>query len=122
MTIRPNYYRVDVKTRVFDARNEERASTLVELECQDLIEGLGLDFNLGNAQKYLFRTGRKGDIEDRLADLKKIQTYIGFAVDAEQAKQAKRERLLKGAGAPEATRGFASDEGHVAIGHAAVRR
>ena len=91
MTIRPNYYRVAVKVRTYDARGEERASTRVELECQDLIEGLDLDFNLGNAQKYLFRAGRKGDVEDRLSDLKKIQTYVAFAVQAEE-RQAELRR------------------------------
>lgn len=114
MTIRPNYYRVDVKTRVFDDRSEPRASTPVELECQDLIEGLGLDFNLGNAQKYLFRAGRKGDIEDRLADLKKIQTYVGFAVDAEE-KQARLRASSAKVSSPALSRGFATDEGHGAV-------
>jgi hypothetical protein len=82
MTIRPNYYRVDVRTRSTSDRSRARADIVVDLECQDLIEALYLDFNLGNAQKYLFRAGRKGDEADRLSDLKKIQTYVGFAIDA----------------------------------------
>lgn len=85
MTIRPNYYRVRVRARAIlpeGVANERRASTLVEVECQDLIEALGLDFNTGNALKYLFRAGKKSPT--RLEDMRKVLTYAGFAVEAEE--------------------------------------
>jgi hypothetical protein len=53
---------------------------LVEVECQDLIEALGLGFNEGNVLKYLFRAGHKTPA--RLDDLRKVLTYAGFAVEA----------------------------------------
>jgi hypothetical protein len=47
------------------------------VEAIDVIEAFGLDFNLGNAVKYLLRAGRKGDA---LTDLKKAAWYVGRAI------------------------------------------
>ena len=41
------------------------------IECIDVVEALG--FNPGNAVKYIWRAGKKGDI---LEDLKKAEFYI----------------------------------------------
>lgn len=47
--------------------------TAAGLETIDVIEAFELNFNLGNAVKYLLRAGKKGD---RLEDLKKAAWYI----------------------------------------------
>ena len=43
------------------------------IECIDVIEALGLGFHLGNALKYLWRAGHKGDA---LEDLRKARWYL----------------------------------------------
>lgn len=48
-------------------------------EPKDVIRDWGLNFNMGNAVKYLSRAGRK---IDKIEDLKKAQTYIQFELDA----------------------------------------
>ena len=48
-------------------------------EPKDVIRDWGLNFNLGNAVKYIARAGRKDDI---VQDLKKAQEYIQFEIDA----------------------------------------
>ncbi len=50
-----------------------------KFEPKDVIRDWGLNFNLGNAVKYLSRVGRKGD---PVEDLKKAQEYIQFEIDA----------------------------------------
>lgn len=60
--IQPNYYKL-----------EEPIS-----ECTELINKLDLNFNLGNAIKYLWRAGRK--TPDRLEDLKKAKQYLEFEI------------------------------------------
>ena len=45
----------------------------VKYEAIDIIEALEMNFNLGNAQKYLFRAGHKDDI---IQDLEKAKWYI----------------------------------------------
>ena len=44
-----------------------------KFEAIDIIEALEMNFNLGNAQKYLFRAGHKDDI---IQDLKKALWYL----------------------------------------------
>ena len=44
-----------------------------KFEAIDIIEALEMNFNLGNAQKYLFRAGHKDDI---IQDLEKAKWYI----------------------------------------------
>lgn len=55
-------------------------------EPKDVIRDWGLNFNLGNAVKYIARAGRKDDI---VQDLKKAQEYIQFEIDAIEAERAK---------------------------------
>lgn len=47
-------------------------------EPKDVIRDWGLNFNLGNAVKYVARAGRKGDI---LEDLRKAKQYIDFEIE-----------------------------------------
>ena len=49
-------------------------------EPKDVIRDWGLNFNLGNAVKYIARNGRK-DGESAVKDLRKAVTYINFEID-----------------------------------------
>lgn len=81
VTFRPSYYRLRVPVRLDpEQRDHRRASTMAELECQDLIEALGLDWNTGSAMKYLFRASVKSP--DARDDLRKAITYLTFALEA----------------------------------------
>ena len=53
-------------------------------EPKDVIRDWGLNFNLGNAVKYIARAGRKDDI---VQDLRKAQEYIQFEIDAIEAER-----------------------------------
>lgn len=57
-----------------------------KFEPKDVIRDWGLNFNLGNAVKYLARAGRKADIVE---DLKKAQEYIQFEIEAIEAERDK---------------------------------
>ena len=45
-------------------------------EAIEVIEAFELNFNLGNAVKYLLRAGRKGGPEKRQEDLGKARWYV----------------------------------------------
>jgi len=68
--IRPNYYRANIR----DVSNEFR-----EIECLAAIDGLDLNFNTGNALKYLWRAGRKDPL-GVIEDLKKARTYLDLEI------------------------------------------
>lgn len=55
-----------------------------KFEPKDVIRDWGLNFNMGNAVKYLSRAGRKGD---KVEDLQKAQQYIQFELEALGAKR-----------------------------------
>ena len=55
---------------------------------KDIIRAWGLNFNLGNAVKYVARAGHKDDI---VQDLKKAQEYIQFEIDAIEAQRKAQE-------------------------------
>lgn len=55
-------------------------------EPKDVIRDWGLNFNLGNAVKYVARAGRKDDI---VQDLRKAQEYTQFEIDAIEEHRAK---------------------------------
>ena len=57
-----------------------------------MISDWGLNFNLGNAVKYISRAGRKGDA---IEDLKKAIQYILFEVEdlEEGMKNEERETV-----------------------------
>lgn len=48
------------------------------IEVIDIIESFNLDFNLGNAVKYILRADKKGN---RLQDLKKASWYINRSIE-----------------------------------------
>ena len=55
-------------------------------EPRKVIADWGLNFNLGNAVKYVSRAGRKGD---KIEDLRKAIQYIEFEI--EELEDAKHE-------------------------------
>ena len=55
---------------------------------KDVIRLWGLNFNLGNAVKYVARAGHKDDI---VQDLKKAQEYIQFEIDAIEEERKKKD-------------------------------
>ena len=61
--IRPNYYNPDSA-----------------YEPRKVIKAWGLDWNLGNALKYIARCGKKAN-NSKLIDLEKAMTYIGFEIE-----------------------------------------
>ena len=63
MMIRPDYYNTDSS-----------------YEPRKVIKAWGLDWNLGNALKYIARCGKKAN-NSKLIDLEKAITYIGFEIE-----------------------------------------
>lgn len=59
-------------------------------EVLDIIDALGLDFNLGNTIKYIIRHGRKpGELKSK--DLQKAWDYLDRAVRVQKLAEAKEE-------------------------------
>lgn len=54
-------------------------------EPKDVIRDWDLNFNLGNAVKYVARAGRKDDI---IQDLKKARQYLDFEIDYLEQEQS----------------------------------
>ena len=63
LMIRPDYYNPDSS-----------------YEPRKVIKAWGLDWNLGNALKYIARCGKKAN-NSKLIDLEKAITYIGFEIE-----------------------------------------
>ena len=63
LMIRPGYYNPDSA-----------------YEPRKVIKAWGLDWNLGNALKYIARCGKKAN-NSKLSDLEKAMTYIGFEIE-----------------------------------------
>ena len=63
LLIRPDYYNPDSA-----------------YEPRKVIKAWGLDWNLGNALKYIARCGKKAN-NSKLIDLEKAITYIGFEIE-----------------------------------------
>ena len=63
LTVRPDYYNPDS-----------------DYEPRKVIKAWGLDWNLGNAVKYIARCGKKAN-NSKLIDLEKAMTYIGFEIE-----------------------------------------
>ena len=63
LMIRPGYYNPDSA-----------------YEPRKVIKAWGLDWNLGNALKYIARCGKKSN-NSKLIDLEKAMTYIGFEIE-----------------------------------------
>lgn len=54
------------------------------MEALDVIDAFDLNFNLGNAFKYIARAGKKGD---KAEDLRKAVTYLNREIEKEQKKE-----------------------------------
>lgn len=54
------------------------------MEAFDVIDAFDLDFNLGNAFKYIARAGKKGD---KVEDLRKAVTYLNRQIEKEEKNQ-----------------------------------
>jgi len=53
----------------------------------DLVAMYGLDYFIGNATKYLFRFGRKGEsLQDHMNDLNKAKHYIDKRIEMLEAE------------------------------------
>ena len=63
LMIRPDYYNPDSA-----------------YEPRKVIKAWGLDWNLGNALKYIARCGKKAN-NSKLIDLEKAMTYFGFEIE-----------------------------------------
>ena len=59
-------------------------------EPKDVIRDWDLNFNLGNAVKYIARNGRK-DGESAVKDLRKAVTYINFEIDYLEGNNVSKE-------------------------------
>lgn len=57
-----------------------------KFEPKDVIRDWNLNFNLGNAVKYISRNGRK-DGNSALQDLKKARQYLDFEIDYLENKE-----------------------------------
>ena len=51
------------------------------IEAFDVIDAFNLDFNLGNAFKYIARAGKKND---KVEDLRKAVTYLNREIEKEE--------------------------------------
>ena len=58
------------------------------MEAFDVIDAFNLDFNLGNAFKYIARAGKKGD---KVEDLRKAVTYLNREIEKEDKKRIDEE-------------------------------
>jgi len=68
-----NLIKEQIKKEQPDMVNSPPHYTAGGIETIDFIEAKGLNYNLGNAVKYITRAGLKGD---RVEDLKKAKWYI----------------------------------------------
>lgn len=59
-------------------------------EPKDVIHDWGLNFNLGNAVKYIARCGRKAG-SSKTEDLRKAVQYLKFEIEFEEEKNDKPE-------------------------------
>lgn len=71
--IRPNYYKSGV------------------LEAFDVIDAFELDFNLGNAFKYIARAGKK---DSKVEDLRKAVTYLNREIEKEENREDETNRKV----------------------------
>ena len=63
------------KTKPADAINPNHYKSHPSgVECIDIVEHM--NFNRGNAMKYLWRAGSKGDVLQEIEDLKKARWYL----------------------------------------------
>lgn len=68
----------------YDAINPAHYIKGRKYETRKVIADWGLNFNLGNAVKYLARAGRKNDTVE---DLRKAIRYIEFEIEDQKEKE-----------------------------------
>ena len=64
-----------------------------KLEAFDVIDAFDLNFNRGNAFKYMVRAGKK---EDEEKDIRKAMTYLKREMESIKKSKAKQEKYLDG--------------------------
>lgn len=64
-------------------------------EVFDIIEAFDLNFNLGNAAKYICRCGKKGNAQDAIDDLHKAISYLEREIERRQKKVSDLEGLAR---------------------------
>lgn len=62
------------------------------LEAFDVIDAFDLDFNLGNAFKYIARAGKKGD---KAEDLRKAVTYLNREIEKEEKNRNDKQKIFE---------------------------
>lgn len=67
------------------------------LEAFDVIDAFNLDFNLGNAFKYIARAGKK---DSKVEDLRKAVTYLNREIKKEDNNRIQEEFRTKMEAAP----------------------
>ena len=72
----------------FDVVNNPKHYCFSKYEPKDVIRAWGLNFNLGNACKYIARAGKKDDI---IQDLRKAIKYIEFEIEAIQEERKEND-------------------------------
>ncbi len=61
------------------------------IECIEVTECM--NFNLGNAVKYIWRAGRKGDgVDCQIEDLEKARKYLEFEIDRIERAEERRKK------------------------------
>lgn len=68
------------------------------IECIDITRHL--NFQLGNAVKYIWRAGKKGGLEKEIEDLKKAEWYLWDQCDTPGPGATKELRSLYSASSP----------------------
>lgn len=61
------------------------------MEAFDVIDAFDLNFNLGNAFKYIARAGKKGD---KVEDLRKAVTYLNREIEKEENREDEMVRKV----------------------------
>ena len=62
------------------------------LEAFDVIDAFNLDFNLGNAFKYIARAGKK---DNKVEDLRKAVTYLNHEIEKEEKEREAFRRKME---------------------------
>ena len=63
-------------------------TTRMHLQALDVIVAWGLGFHLGNVVKYILRSGKKGETQDKwIEDLKKARYYLDDEIKRLEASQ-----------------------------------
>ena len=62
------------------------------IEPIEIIRSWKLNFNLGNALKYILRPGKAKTVASRIEDLRKAQTYLAFEIAELAQEQEERHK------------------------------